>query len=134
MRVVQLGPTRRLTGACKRTSSRSAGFSCSGGVSCEAINLTRFRRPDADGVHYPKNALQLLWILLRAPVDVLHLHIGGNLSTRLLALSLLLVAGSRVPAARTVLTFHSGGYPSSPEGRATNTGSSVLSCSGSSMR
>ena len=87
------------------------------GISCEAINLTRFRRPDADGVYYPKNALQLLLLLLRLQFDILHLHIGGNLTSRLLALSLVCCW---LPRRRAVLTFHSGGYPSSPEGRATN--------------
>jgi len=89
-------------------------------IPCEAINLTRFRRPDRDGVYYPKNALELLWLLVRLPYDILHLHIGGNLSARLLGLGLLCCW---LPGRRAVLTFHSGGYPSSPEGRAMNAGS-----------
>jgi glycosyltransferase involved in cell wall biosynthesis len=87
------------------------------GIPCEAINLTRFRRPDRDGVYYPKNALELMWLLARLPYDILHLHIGGNLSARLLGLSLLCCW---LPGRRAVLTFHSGGYPSSAEGRAMN--------------
>jgi glycosyltransferase involved in cell wall biosynthesis len=86
------------------------------GISCLAINLTRFRRPDGDGVYYPKNAVELLRVLLRLRCDVLHLHIGGNLTLRLLALGLVCC---RLPGRRAVLTFHSGGFPSSPEGRAT---------------
>jgi len=84
-------------------------------IPCEAINLTRFRKPDADGVYYPNNAFELMWLLVRLPYDILHLHIGGNLSARLLRLSLLCCW---LPGRRAVLTFHSGGYPSSPEGRA----------------
>jgi glycosyltransferase involved in cell wall biosynthesis len=87
------------------------------GISCEAINLTRFRRPNADGVYYPKSALQLMWLLLRLRCDVLHLHIGGNLTARLLALSLLCCW---LPGRKAALTFHSGGYPSSPQGRSIN--------------
>jgi glycosyltransferase involved in cell wall biosynthesis len=45
---------------------------------------------------------------------VIHLHIGGNLSTRLLSLGLVC---STLPWAKVVLTFHSGGYPRSTEGQ-----------------
>jgi len=45
---------------------------------------------------------------------VLHLHIGGHLSGRLQALS---VVCSLMPGSKTVLSFHSGGYPSSPAGK-----------------
>jgi hypothetical protein len=47
--------------------------------------------------------------------DVAHMHVGGRLHTRLAALALL---AGLVPGRKAVLTFHSGGYPSSPEGRA----------------
>jgi glycosyltransferase involved in cell wall biosynthesis len=53
--------------------------------------------------------------LLTLRYDVAHLHVGGRLSPRLASLALL--AGV-LPGRRAVLTFHSGGYPSSPEGRA----------------
>jgi glycosyltransferase involved in cell wall biosynthesis len=53
--------------------------------------------------------------ILAFRADIFHLHFGGSLSRRLLGLSLVC---SLAPHARTVLTFHSGGYPSSPEGRA----------------
>jgi glycosyltransferase involved in cell wall biosynthesis len=84
------------------------------GHRCAAINLTRFRRPDADDVYYPKNALGLARRLLALPADILHLHLGGDLTPRLLGLALFC---SFLPGRKTVLTFHSGGYPSSPAGR-----------------
>jgi glycosyltransferase involved in cell wall biosynthesis len=55
--------------------------------------------------------LQLLWA---TPADVIHLHLGGQLTFRLLALCL---ACSLLPGRRLVLTFHSGGYPSGEDGR-----------------
>lgn len=79
------------------------------------INLTRHRRSDSDGIYYPSSAAGVLTRILALKPDILHLHFGGTLSRRLLALSL---ACSMVPRTRTVLTFHSGGYPSSPAGRA----------------
>jgi len=120
MRVLQLGPYPPPHGGVQTNLVAIRRFLLEQGVPCEAINLTRFRRPDQDGVYYPKNALELTWLLVRLPYDILHLHIGGNLSARLLGLSLLCCW---LPGRRAVLTFHSGGYPSSPQGRAMHRGS-----------
>jgi len=49
------------------------------------------------------------------PYDILHLHLGGNLTNRLLALSLICCL---IPGKKALLSFHSGGFPSSPQGRA----------------
>jgi len=84
------------------------------GHSCAVINLTRFRRPDADEVYYPKTALGVLHLMFRLRYDILHLHIGGFPRLPLLGLALVC---SLLPGRRAVLTFHSGGYPQSPEGR-----------------
>jgi glycosyltransferase involved in cell wall biosynthesis len=84
------------------------------GIPCAVINLTRFRRADADEVYYPASALQLIRLLLRLRFDVLHLHIGGDLTLRLLALALVCTL---IPGSKSVLTFHSGGYPSSAQGQ-----------------
>jgi glycogen synthase len=86
-------------------------------IPSSVINLTRFRKEGIDGVYYPHTWVQVIGLLLRLPYDIAHLHIGGNLSARLLALA---VVVSSLPGKRTVLTLHSGGYPSSDRGR--NTG------------
>jgi len=83
-------------------------------VPCAVINLTSHRRADSDDVYYPSGIVGVLRLLLRLRYEIIHLHIGGNLSTRLLLLALLCCA---LPWARVVLTFHSGGYPTSPQGR-----------------
>jgi len=85
------------------------------GIPCSVINITRHRKPDAEGVYYPKGPAQLIELLARREYDLLHLHIGGMLSNRLLALSLVC---ARWPGKKSVMTFHSGGFPSTPEGRA----------------
>jgi glycogen(starch) synthase len=79
------------------------------------INLTRYRQSNIEHVYYPKTALGVLWLLLRLRSDIIHMHIGGKLAPRLLALGLFCCL---LPGRKTVLTFHSGGYPSSPAGRA----------------
>jgi glycosyltransferase involved in cell wall biosynthesis len=47
-------------------------------------------------------------LLFAIPADIIHVHIGGQLTGRLLALIFLCTL---VPGRRVVLTFHSGGYP-----------------------
>src|SRR5713101_4595496 len=79
------------------------------------INLTRYRQADTDQVFYPTSALQVFRLLLTLRYDIVHMHIGGNLATRLLALGLFCCL---LPRCKTVLTFHSGGYPSSAAGKA----------------
>ena len=85
-----------------------------GDAAAPVINLTRHRHERSEGVHYPSSPVQVIKLLLTIPADVIHLHIGGNLSRRLLALCLVC---SLIPGRRTVLTFHSGGYPGWQKGR-----------------
>jgi glycosyltransferase involved in cell wall biosynthesis len=65
-------------------------------------------------VYYPKSAAGVLRLLWTLPYDIVHLHIGGTLPVRVQALCL---ACAAVPGKRSVLTFHSGGYATSPEGQ-----------------
>jgi glycosyltransferase involved in cell wall biosynthesis len=88
------------------------------GIPCGVINLTRHRKPNSDDVYYPASAGELLRLLLTLPYDTLHLHLGGILTRRLLALSLTCCL---IPGKKAVLSFHSGGFPSSPQGRALHT-------------
>jgi glycosyltransferase involved in cell wall biosynthesis len=85
------------------------------GVACEVIDLSPNRRDEGAGVYGPESGLGVARLLLTLRYDVAHMHVGGRLHTRLAALALL--AGVR-PGRKAVMTFHSGGYPSSPEGRA----------------
>jgi len=86
------------------------------GHECLGINLTRHRRPEAEGIFYPRTALGVLWLLsFRLRYDVIHLHIGGELPLRLVALCF---ACSCIPGKRVFLTFHSGGYSATEQGKA----------------
>jgi len=84
-------------------------------VPCSVINITRHRQPDADKVYYPKGPAQVIQLLAGLDYDLLHLHVGGMLTNRLLALGLVC---ARWPGKKSVMTFHSGGFPSTPEGQA----------------
>jgi len=89
-------------------------FLLSRGIPCAIINLTRYRIEDGDEIYYPTTSLEVLRLLTRLQYDIIHLHFGGNLSPRLMILAL---ACCLMPRSKTVLTFHSGGYPSSKAGK-----------------
>jgi glycogen(starch) synthase len=114
MRVLEIGPFPPPHGGVQTNLVDIRNYLRKQGYSCEVINITRHRRADADGVYYPGNALKVVRLLLRLRYDVLHLHVGGDFGKRLLALS---VVSCLMPGSKAVLSFHSGGYPSSPAGK-----------------
>lgn len=84
------------------------------GVKSPIINLHRHRSSRDEDVYHPTTALQTMRLLGGLRCDIIHLHIGGNVPARLAGLAL---ACTAVPGRRSVLSFHSGGYPSTAEGR-----------------
>ena len=68
-------------------------------IAAPVINLTRHRQRDGDDVFYPRTAMQLVWRLLTVRADILHLHIGGQL-TRSPARALPSLFGPAGPAGR----------------------------------
>jgi len=113
MRIVQLGPYPPPHGGVQSNLVAIREYVRRHGHSCDVINLTRHRAEECDGVYYPSTPLQVVRLLMAGGYDIVHLHIGGNLPLRLVMLALLCTL---IPRARTVFTFHSGGYPSSPGG------------------
>src|SRR5690348_9897574 len=114
MRVLQIGPYPPPHGGVQSNLVAIRQFLRSRGIYCGVLNLTRYRRKDGDDVYYPHSALELIAYLFKLRYDIVHIHFGGNITPRLLGLWL---ACSLIPEKRTVLTFHSGGYPSSREGQ-----------------
>jgi glycosyltransferase involved in cell wall biosynthesis len=114
MRVLQIGPWPPPHGGVQSNLVAIHEHLRSIGVESMVINITRFRGEDGDGVYFPANARELLKLLLVLQYDILHLHLGGNITPRLLRLCLVC---NFIPGTKSVLTFHSGGYPSSYAGQ-----------------
>jgi glycosyltransferase involved in cell wall biosynthesis len=115
MKVLQLGPYPPPWGGVQANLVSIREYLLRRGHGCAVVNVTRHRKPEAEEVYYPETPTQLLKLLRRLRYDIIHLHVGGGLPARLLGLAL---ACATIGRGKSVLTFHSGGYPSSPEGRA----------------
>jgi glycogen synthase len=113
MRVLQLGPFPPPYGGVQTNLVAIRSFLRKNEIPCAVINLTRHRKTDADDVYYPANPLELLRLLGYLRYDIVHQHFGGMLTNRILGLGLVCTLRPRV---KSVLTFHSGGFPSTPEG------------------
>ena len=114
MKVLQLGPYPPPHGGVQTHLSGLVSFLREQHITCEVVNLTRFQRLSKDGIFFPNSSLAVLYHLIRHRYDIIHLHIGGRIWPRQLGLALLCCS---LPNTKCVFTFHSGGYPSSPEGR-----------------
>ena len=115
MKILQLGPYPPPHGGVQTHVVALVDFLRQRGIPCDVVNLTRFKRVSENGIYYPPNALAVAEHLLSHRYDIIHLHVGGRIWARQLALAL---ACAVLPNTQLVFTFHSGGYPSSPEGRA----------------
>jgi glycosyltransferase involved in cell wall biosynthesis len=120
MNVLQMGPYPPPHGGVQTNLVAIRKYLMDRGIGCPVINLTRFRREERDNVYYPKIAFGVMRLLLQLNYDLIHLHVGGNLSLRHVGAMLLC---SSIPRKKTVFTFHSGGYPSSEAGRRAKPGS-----------
>lgn len=114
MKVVQLGPWPPPHGGVQTNLVSIRRYLRERGHSCAVINLTRHRPQDGDEIYYPSSAAGVLRIMHRLSADIYHLHVGGMPTPRVLALC---IAFAAKPGAKSVLSFHSGGYPTSPEGQ-----------------
>jgi glycosyltransferase involved in cell wall biosynthesis len=114
MKILQLGPYPPPHGGVQTHVVALVDFLRQSGITCDVVNLTRFRTAPENGIYYPSNAVEVVGHLLSHRYDIIHLHIGGRIWARHLGLAL---ACFVLPNTRYVFTFHSGGYATSPEGR-----------------
>ncbi|HEV3333105.1 MAG TPA: glycosyltransferase family 4 protein [Bryobacteraceae bacterium] len=114
MNVLQMGPYPPPHGGVQTNLVAIRKYLLERGIGCPVINLTRFRRQERDDIYYPQTAFGVARLLVQLNYDLIHLHVGGDLSPRHAGVMLL---GSSIPRKRIVFTFHSGGYPSSEAGR-----------------
>jgi glycogen(starch) synthase len=115
LRVLLLGPYPPPHGGVEISLAALRNFLLRRGMCCDVVNLTRHRKAEGGGIYYPTRKIDVIRLLLRKKAEIIHLHIGGNVSWRLLGLGLLC---SLLPGKKLVLTLHSGGYPTSPAGKA----------------
>lgn len=115
MKVLQLGPYPPPRGGITTNMLAIRDELLAAGHDCSIVATSKSSRvvPEAD-VYHPSGALELLKLLYKLEFDVLHIHIGGEVPARLLAL--ILCCTARAPG-RCVMTLHSGGYPLSEEGQ-----------------
>lgn len=114
MRVLQLGPYPPPHGGVQTNLVAIRRLLRKQGIPCAVINITGAPESGDEAVYYPRGVRPLLRLLAGLEYDIVHLHLGGTLTPRLLGLAAVV---SMLPGKRSVMTFHSGGYPSSPEGR-----------------
>lgn len=114
LRVVLLGPYPPPHGGVEVHVVALQRFLQERGDDVSVINITRHRKPEGDGVYYPESARALLRRLRSLKPDIVHLHVGGIFPLRVIALAF---ACTLLARRRSVFTFHSGGYPTSDEGR-----------------
>lgn len=108
MRIVQLGPMPPPHGGVSTNMMAIHHMLTRLGHSSRIIDVTN-RGAGSEAVHVlkPRTAVTLVKMLLQLECDIVHYHIGGNFTSRL---SLLTLFCGMLPAKRSVVTFHSGGY------------------------
>ncbi|HSW65013.1 MAG TPA: glycosyltransferase family 4 protein [Dissulfurispiraceae bacterium] len=108
MHVLQLGPypppeggiTRNLVAI--REELQKSGHKCSIIVIAKSSKVT----PDPD-IHHPRSPFALIKLLCKLEYDILHLHIGGEITFRIFGLMTVCAFLGR---GKSVLTVHSGGF------------------------
>lgn len=118
MRVVQLGPVPPPHGGVQANLSAIDERLRFRGDESLLVGITRTENTDdAPNVFRPTSTKQLFKLLFTLKPNILHLHFGGDFTLRLAALAFVC---SLIPKAKTVLTFHSGGFASSAAGKKAN--------------
>jgi glycosyltransferase involved in cell wall biosynthesis len=114
MTVLQFGVFPPPDGGVQSNVKDIRDYLRSNGIRCGVVHLSRHRQADHDDVFYPETPLAVAKIALSFPADIFHFHLGGQITKELLGLY---GFGTCVPCRKKVLTFHSGGYPSSPDAK-----------------
>ncbi len=107
LHVLQLGPYPPPEGGISRNMLAIRDALIDRGDRCSIIATSKTTASPTDpDVHFPRSAAALLGLLRRLSFDVIHLHVGGRISPRVLALAFTCTVFGR---GRTVISVHSGG-------------------------
>ena len=115
IRVLQLGPYPPPEGGVTRNMIAIGRELRASGHTCTFVATTRGHASvEEQDVLRPRPAIALLRLLATANFDVLHLHVGGEVTARVLALC---AACAFFGRGRSVMTLHSGGFAMSDAAR-----------------
>lgn len=115
LHILQLGPYPPPEGGISRNMLAMRDELMERGHRCSIIATSQSSRAyEEPNVYHPRSAFALIKLLASMKFDILHLHIGGDVSMRVLALAL---TASIFGRKKSVLTLHSGGYPLTDEAR-----------------
>jgi hypothetical protein len=116
MRVLQLGPYPPPEGGINRNMLAIREELAGGGHNCSIIATAKSTKiTPENNVFHPRTPQEVIKLLKNLEYDVLHLHVGGEISKRVLGL---IAACAFFGRGKAILTVHSGGYPTSKEGKA----------------
>ncbi len=115
MHVLQLGPYPPPEGGINRNMLAIRDELLKNGHRCSIIATSRSTAITNElDVHHPRLPFAVAKLLFTIPYDLLHLHVGGDISPRVLAL--IFVCGF-FGRGKNILSFHSGGYPETQKGK-----------------
>ncbi|MFZ1699214.1 MAG: glycosyltransferase family 4 protein [Pyrinomonadaceae bacterium] len=115
MHILQLGPYPPPEGGISRNMLAIRDELIARGDTCSIIATSKSSRIDgAENVYHPSSAFGLLRLMAKLKFDVLHLHIGGDVTPRVMSLAR---AATFFGRGRCVLTMHSGQYPLTEEAK-----------------
>jgi glycosyltransferase involved in cell wall biosynthesis len=117
MHILLLGPYPPPQGGVQRNMLAIRDELRRAGHACTIINITRSGRMNGNeesDVYHPQTPLELVRLLFKLKYDLLHIHIGGEIPPRVLGL---LAVCALFAWGKSVMTLHSGGYPSSKDGQ-----------------
>lgn len=115
MHILQLGPYPPPQGGINRNMLAIRDELHKNGHRCSIIATSKSTSiADEPDVYHPRTPFKLLRLLFSLDYDVLHLHVGGNISRRVMALIFLCGSFRR---GRNILSCHSGGFSQSGEAR-----------------
>ena len=110
--VLQLGPYPPPEGGITRNMLAIRERLLARGDRCSIVATSKSTRVANDpDVYHPRSATELISLMRRIDHDILHLHVGGDITRRVLSLMIATATFGK----RTVLSFHSGGYPKTAE-------------------
>lgn len=116
LHILQLGPYPPPEGGITRNIVAIRDLLRERGHRCSIIATSQSARVDDEpDVYHPRSALALIRALRSIEYDVLHMHIGGDVTRRVLALAFVCTLLAR---GKCLLTLHSGGFPMSEEAKA----------------